>query len=445
MSYNRLFFALCLWALSFLVAPPTSLSQYSQSIQESFSQPYILFEDVDEPSNKWAYAYVVAGINPDKPTYRGFLYNIAVSAHIFQLQGSRADVVVLVQMDPGFDRLPEEDERLLINNNNNIQIQYLPPMGPEKSFFQVNLQKFATLRLTQYSRVLYLDSDIMPFCNLDYLFQLSEEGTLKENVIMATYGEPANGGFFMTTPKQGDWERLQQIIIDTSLRTVEAAAFNYSLGWGHVMGETPHDVARMTNHQNVSIWYWYASNADQGLLYQWMKYETKEVSIIIGDEIEQWGRSEIDGSLEYQGAFPRALDNYTCLPPGANQEGRYAHSVTKHFDPSAWVPYRDFRHFWGKLKPWNVLKDSEMTIDEMIRNKTLLVESPWEASDAAEFWWSMLKEVQQANLPLPLIEFPGPQPRNATRVPKGHWYTIPQMRNFLDSVNVSYTEPAPKR
>lgn len=435
MSYTRVLVALCLWTFSLLLAPPTFLSSYSLWVQESFSQPSTL------STKKWAYAYLVAGINPDKPFYRGFLYNIAVSAHIFHLKGSRADVVVLLQMDRGWDRLPLEDEQLLLAGPN-VQIRYLPPMGPERTFFQVNLQKFETLRLTEYSRVAYLDSDIMPFCNMDYLFELSEQGVLKENVILATYGEPANGGFFLTTPKQGDWERLQQVIIDTSIRTVEAGEFNYTRGWGNVMGESPHDVARMTNQRNVSIWYWYASNADQGLLYQWMKYENSGVSMIIGGELEQWGRSAVDGSLQFEGIYPRALDNYTCLYPGANREGNYAHSVTKNFDPSAWVPYRDFRHFWGKLKPWNVLKDSEMTVNEMIQNKTSSLKSPWDASGADEFWWAMFNEVQKVkSLTLPQIEFPGPQPRNATRVPPGHWYTVNQMRNYLDSVNVKYKEP----
>jgi hypothetical protein len=437
MGYNRLVVALSLWTVSLLLAPPRFLPTYSQWIQDSLSQAFIPSDD-SRPS-KWAYVYVVAGMDPDKPTYRGFLYNIAISAHIFQLQGSRADVVVLLQLDRQHEKLPAEDELLL--NASNIRIKYLPPMGPEKSFFQINLQKFETLRLTEYSRVLYLDSDIMPFCNLDYLFELSEQGYLKENVVMATYGEPANGGFFLTTPREGDWQRLQQVIIDTSIRTVEAGAFNYTRGWGHVMGESSHDVARMTNHRNVSIWYWYASNADQGLLYQWMKYEQKEVSMIIADEVEHWSRSSDNGRLQFEGTYPLALNNYTCLPPGSNQEGRYAHSVTKDFDPSAWVPYRDFRHFWGKLKPWNILEGSGMTIEEMIRNKTDSFESPWEARDANEFWWSMLKEVQESQqLSLPRIEFPGKQPRNATRIPTGHWYTVNQMRNYLNSLNVSYRE-----
>ena len=137
MGYKRVLAALGVWTLSLCLAPSTSfLSLYSQQIRDSFSQNLFAADanDSNREEPKWAYAFLVAGINLEKPTYRGFLYNIAVSAHIFQLQGSRADVVVLLQMDPGYEKLPEEDERLL--QAENIRVQYLPPLGTkEKSFF----------------------------------------------------------------------------------------------------------------------------------------------------------------------------------------------------------------------------------------------------------------------------------------------------------------------
>lgn len=43
----------------------------------------------------------------------------------------------------------------------------------EFAFNQVQMLEFHVLHLTDYKRVLYLDSDIMPICNLDYIFELS--------------------------------------------------------------------------------------------------------------------------------------------------------------------------------------------------------------------------------------------------------------------------------
>ena len=71
--------------------------------------------------------------------------------------------------------------------------------------------------------MLFLDSDVMPLCNLDYMFRLSETSTplnmklkkeplLAENVILAGRNEAAHGGFFMLTPREGDWKQLQSVI-----------------------------------------------------------------------------------------------------------------------------------------------------------------------------------------------------------------------------------------
>lgn len=40
------------------------------------------------------YAFLLAGCNPDKPTYRGFLTNILISLRILRDRGSDVDFVV---------------------------------------------------------------------------------------------------------------------------------------------------------------------------------------------------------------------------------------------------------------------------------------------------------------------------------------------------------------
>ena len=48
------------------------------------------------PHRKWAYAFLMAGVNAKSLGYRGILYNVLVSAEF--LKDSQADVVIMVQM-----------------------------------------------------------------------------------------------------------------------------------------------------------------------------------------------------------------------------------------------------------------------------------------------------------------------------------------------------------
>jgi len=91
--------------------------------------------------------------------------------------------------------------------------------------------------MVEYSRVLFIDADTMPLCNLDYMFELSEPSSsvvevnkkkplLKANVIIAWRGEGANAGFFMMKPNNEDWEQLQR-----EIRRKEEKAL--TLPWPH--------------------------------------------------------------------------------------------------------------------------------------------------------------------------------------------------------------------
>ena len=80
------------------------------------------------------------------------------------------------------------------------------------------LDKFQILDLTEYSRVIFLDSDVIPLCNMDYIFELSEGGrvgngnmTLKENLVVAWKHEPSQGGLFMLRPCIGKLAELQEV------------------------------------------------------------------------------------------------------------------------------------------------------------------------------------------------------------------------------------------
>ena len=147
--------------------------------------------------SKYAYAFVMGGVNEADGKYKGMLYNILIAAYILDKEGSVADVVVYIQMSANSTRteLPEEDSALL--KKVNVQVRYLPKPKIE-NFHQIIMQKMVVLDLVEYRRVLFLDTDVMPFCNLDYVFELSDGSNpvLKENLIIALSGSPANAGKF---------------------------------------------------------------------------------------------------------------------------------------------------------------------------------------------------------------------------------------------------------
>jgi hypothetical protein len=296
-------------------------------------------EKTAKPLRKWAYAFLMGGCSENMPDYRGFLYNIVVAAQRLKELGSKADVVVMVQMSTYGNEtsLPDNEQEFL--NAMGVRIHYIPKMaGPvHEVFYSLVKEKFRILDLTEYSRVLFMDSDVMPVCNMDYLFELSEpeigEPMLKENVVLAWRKEAANAGFFMLRPDKDDYTLIEQVI-----RTKEEKALTMPFphwdpveGWGHKI-EAP-DFWRSQDGLTGTNWTWHAVFADQGLLYHWTKYVKQSVSLIIHDEIENWGSR--DGNAHFETVIKdRALNNYSC-PTADTLEGNR---------PS---PYRDFVHFTG--------------------------------------------------------------------------------------------------
>eukprot|EP00934_Nitzschia_sp_Nitz4_P008352 Nitzschia sp. Nitz4//scaffold73_size107353//79856//81295//NITZ4_004329-RA/size107353-processed-gene-0.197-mRNA-1//-1//CDS//3329557503//8342//frame0 len=309
---------------------------------------------------KWAYAFLVSGCDPSSPFgYRPYFWNILVAAKNLKESGSQADIVVMVQMAKQKDgsyatELPARDLQWLQLYNDTITIHYLPPLLRD-NFYNAQLAKFHILELTKYSRVLYLDADVMPLCSLDYLFRLSEEGKLQPNVVLAWFTEPSHGGFFLLTP--GKYAELQAVI---RRREEEALQLPYPhwdpvRGWGAALDEEwfglvpPHDSNRPQFH---SInWTFHGDFADQGLLYFWTRFHEQAVSILHLDEIEEYRGG--GGRRAMRKPISSVLQTPGCLPEGMEVEGQYGSTL---HDPLfvKKVPHRDFLHFSGDQKPWEV-------------------------------------------------------------------------------------------
>jgi hypothetical protein len=249
------------------------------SMLESFplNQPHQI------PQRSWAYAFLMAGVDVNHRGYRGILYNVLVAAEV--MKDSQADIIVMVQMSSPSQPLrlsPKEEGWLQAMN---VKIKYLDyPSHGVQNYYTVQLEKFHILELTEYSRVLYLDGDILPACPLDYIFEMSEplqeqlsvgsaEGTtavkpplLKENLVIAWSVEPSNGGFFMLAPKEGDFELVQGEIRRREDEVLASGkVFDIRRGWGHVIEPPDHwHSSHGSEGDNATNWRWHADFADQG-------------------------------------------------------------------------------------------------------------------------------------------------------------------------------------
>ena len=101
---------------------------------------------------------MIGGCDPDKPAYRSFLQNILINTYRQSQEQSTADVVEFFQMGykSAFEAITDVDQRLL--DAVNIKIRYIPK-AEDESFYRIMLDKFLTLGLTQYKRVMFLDGD----------------------------------------------------------------------------------------------------------------------------------------------------------------------------------------------------------------------------------------------------------------------------------------------
>jgi len=125
--------------------------------------------------------------------------------------------------------------------------------------------------------------------SMDYLFQLSMKGVLKENIIFAGKTEPASGGIFVLTPKEDSWDRILEVIHKKEARgaAMPYPHWNGTIGWGHEL-EDGDEMEFLKNDMKNKTWHFYGAYADQGLLYHWTKYEEKSVSIVFGQRIQNW-------------------------------------------------------------------------------------------------------------------------------------------------------------
>eukprot|EP00547_Thalassionema_nitzschioides_P004458 CAMPEP_0194202448 /NCGR_PEP_ID=MMETSP0156-20130528/2461_1 /TAXON_ID=33649 /ORGANISM="Thalassionema nitzschioides, Strain L26-B" /LENGTH=456 /DNA_ID=CAMNT_0038927937 /DNA_START=52 /DNA_END=1422 /DNA_ORIENTATION=+ len=335
-----------------------------------------------------AYAFLIAGCDPSKPgAYRGYIYNILAATYILSKSGSQLDVVVMVRMSAKstLDALPVQEERWL--RSAGAVIKYLPRVNDVRSdsFYTATLDKFQVLELIEYERVLFLDSDVIPLCNLDYLFDMmpSDSGNttlMRDNLVIAWKTEPSNAGFFILRTGPGQLDELNEIIRMQAERDKNTwPPFDEIEGWGHNLSSS--HAWKDIFGRGGNKWSFYCAFSDQGLLYYWTKYAKKDVSIVINSVVEHWSDEDGDGEVEMIGKSPTSdlIDRHSCSKGDLLQRAALRRSGIgyKH------APYRDFHHFTGMSKPWLPKYKYSIPPDKMQPRENI--------TDAMELWYHALR------------------------------------------------------
>jgi hypothetical protein len=350
----------------------------------------------------FAYAFFLGGIPTTTSAsdnafgYGGLLHNILVSVQVLRSMGSTADMVLMVHMAEPYATLPSADLDMI--QDLDILIQYVPPTVPSfpNGFATLALEKFRILSWTQYRRVLYLDPDVMPLCNLDYLMKLSTTGPLAENVLVSIANQPAFTSIFVVAPQQGHYQQFLQVLKESYPDGNEE--FDKDRGWGYAFGheeawDTPkaRQIGRWSklwesvkglmvnpSRSRTQQWVFEGANSDAGLLYHWVRFVRQRYSIIVGESI--YTRLS-PGSRDSQVSSSHALlGNHSCLLTEADDSQRtqfYAdpqvRKIASSFGIADLVQWQHYSH-----PPWEYLKAPHPKLE---------VTSP------QQFWFQTLRDL----------------------------------------------------
>jgi hypothetical protein len=314
----------------------------------------------------------------EKGAYKPYLADILIAAELFRRLGSTSDIVALISLVQGHDRLPREDARLLIDMG--VKIRYFKPIIPDDvgGFVLSNLNKIEILKMTEYRRVLLLDCDAIPLVNLDYLFLLSET-TMKPNMILATANVPMNGGFLMVEPTKEGFHQARELV----QRRLEGKRFDRMMGWGSkVPAESPMYINR--GKKGMTQWAFFAADGDQGFFYHYTRFMRQNATQILAKRLIHYGPGpngtnvieRIDNSSKGNNPFRNATKrpfnfvNPTCQKMRMCSAG----------------PYNDVAHFMGLRdiagKPW------------MASNPAKYLRSSGPPKHAMHLWWKTLSELE---------------------------------------------------
>ena len=153
----------------------------------------------------------------------------------------------------------------------------------------------------------------------------------------------------MLEPKPGALEAVRKIVARQQERAKDLPYphFDERIGWGHRL-RAPDKWWTINKEHTRRAWKFVGSHADQGLLYHWVKYVERSVSIVSGVEVDNYAPKNGRERVRLQETLIEPFRDYTCLP--TKYEDTFGELPT--YQAQGMAPYRDFIHFLGGNKPW---------------------------------------------------------------------------------------------
>lgn len=147
--------------------------------------------------SKYAYTTLISGFNSEYK-YRGFLYNALIMLKALREQGSTADFIALIGVDDE-DQIEPYQSDLDLLRSHGIITSILPRMLDRKhpmGFAEMALLKITPWSFVHYSKVQFLDGDVMPTRNMDCFFELAQD------TFTVGAASPLNSGWYLALPNQ---------------------------------------------------------------------------------------------------------------------------------------------------------------------------------------------------------------------------------------------------
>ena len=215
-----------------------------------------------------------------------------------------------------------------------------------------------------------MDGDIIPLCNMDYIFHESyrPDGFLSDYVSVSGSAAPTTASSFLVTPKKGLFDKVLDIVRNRPNKT----EFDMEIGWGHKMDT---DDTWESWWWKRRIWDFKAAASDQGILLMFFKYTLLNFTQINPGVVETW--REVSGKSSSQQNNSQA--HVVSAPNGKFISRVDVKQVAAHDGcKSIVVPaekgnsffFRDYVHFAGGSKPWAPAIESGMTSAKLWKSNT---------------------------------------------------------------------------
>jgi hypothetical protein len=336
-------------------------AEQRQQKQQQHQKQQELSPIAHNKSNNAPYAYVFMAwrVDPTKTTYWGYLANVLIAAKLLGEHGSKADIIAVYKLshEYPFEKLPKVDEDLL--DSLGVEVRYLAKEDDTGySMYATTFNKFYIFNMTEYRRVMFLDSDLLPVGNMDYLFELSDSGVFKENILIAGILEPANAGTMLIKPNATVYQTIERLRKEKGKSISEKKLLDKDYGWGHKI-EPPDLWETNDPNRNGTEWTFWGSFCDQGYIYYFCKYVSKSCTHILSRKIYNFGPGP-NGTTAiekmWKVASPKdspmatlSKRHYSFFPRSC---GKFAGASRNTGYPGCVPPWSDFHHFTGRGKPW---------------------------------------------------------------------------------------------